>query len=839
MFRLPRRTRRGATGIAAIGVAVGLIWAPAAPAVVGSGGTAPAPGSPAAQMADSVPGIPGLPTGVPPAATVALPAPPEPSEAEWPFPNDFSPTEGTGLVQGGASLWTDFLYDDYGGADQPERSTGFSALAPAHGSFTYPSGDEGDSADIFRAAVGVSRSATWWRVDWSTLPDPSKPLAEWTMTPADAPPATRTKRWPANAGLTTSTGIEYALVVTSRTADLLRASTGQVIATFTPTVVARSNSFIVRIPRALLPVSGRWSVQMAAGVVDAATAGGRPGRAPVPRFATVTPSEGGYPPGGGANVYNVTFRRAQVQEAAQVCPEYPFDPGLLTRLETALDDIGKTTSGVPTVECANSWMENDQANTLIGSAPDVSRYSLAVDWGQLESRTSRPAPQLHGYSNRWYMTPLDLSRYGTGINPPSGTYTTPTYLGRYQPYAVEVPPGYNFADPSPTPLTWILHSLDENLNQYGTLDPTQVAQECDQRGSICATTEGFSEGQWYYAEAEVDFWDVWRQMAGAFDLDPDVTTLTGYSMGGWASYKLAEEYPDLFGQAMPLEGPVICGLRVSGQVEGYAGGTQCTSDGDSTPLLKNLEWIPYVMTCGVADELVPYTGCNANADALRAMTPTPFRVDEFTETEDHLVYPTQNDFTAPDSRLDRPPAARTRVPGSFTFAFYPDLISGPGGIDGAGAAGQIGPTGDYWLSGLSGRYRAPGALATVTADSGALPHPVITASRSVSAGAPGPTGYVEENETWHKGPAPPPRQVAAIDLTDVATVTVDTVTAGLRCAALTVRTNGPVMVTLTGVRPRTAVVDDGASIATADRSGVAGVALATGTSVLRFCTVIS
>ena len=832
MFRLDRRGRRTAAGIAIAGASIALVYAPTAKATVGSGGVAPAPGSLAAQLADSVPGIPGLPTGVPPAATAPPVLPPEPSAAEWPFPNDFSATEGTGLVEGGASLWTDFLYDDYGGADKSGQSTGFSSLAPAHGSFTYPSGDEGDTADIFRAGVGLSQAASWWRVDWSTLPDPSKPIAEWTMTPAGAPASVTTAAWPANAGVTTSKRIEYALVVTSKTADLLNAGTGKVIAKFTPIVVAGSNSFIVEIPRTVLPVAGTWAVQLAAGVVDPSTEGA----ISVPAFATVTSADGGSSASGGANVYNITFRRAQTQEAAQVCPEYPFDPGLLTTLENGLDNVGKTTPGVPTVECGNTWMENDQANTLIGSAPDVSKYSLQVDWQQLASRATVPAPQLHGYSNRWYMTPLDLSRYGSGINPPNGTYTEPTYLGRYQPYAVEVPPSYNFADPSPTPLTWILHSLDDNVNQYGTLDPTQVVQECDQRGTICATTEGFSEGQWYYAEAEVDFWDVWRQMAGAYDLDPDATTLSGYSMGGWASYKLAEEYPGLFGQAMPLEGPVICGLRVSGQAQAFAGGTQCKTDGDSTPLLVNLKWIPYVMTCGLIDELVPYAGCNANADALRAMTPTPFRVDQFTETEDHLVYPTQNDFTQPDARLARPAADRVLHPGSFTFTFYPDLISGPGGIDAAGTEAEIGPTQAYWVSGLSGRNKTPGALATVTADSSAIAEPGVTASETTSAGAPGPTGYVEQNETWTAGATPPASQSAVLDLTNVATVTLDAVAAGLRCATLATQTDGPVLLSLAGLKPGTFVYEDGTKVAMASQSGISSVTMAAGKGSLQFCT---
>jgi hypothetical protein len=828
-----RRSRRAAAAVAAVTSAVGLIWAPMARASTPAGRTSAVSSHQAAEArrrADSVPGVPGLPTGVPRAAATTPVAPPQPKAAQWPFPNDFSATEGTGLVQGGATLWTDFLYDDYGAADDPSTQTGYSSLAAAHGSFSYPSGVEGDAADIFRAAVGLTRSDTWWRVDWSTLPDPSKPIAEWTMSPGGPHAAAGATRWPANAGITTSSGIEYALLVSAKKAVLLDAATGRAIGTYVPTVVPGPNSFIVKIPRLVLPVSGIWKVQLAGGLADA--------HSPSPAFATVGSSEGGYRGAGGANVYNITFRQAQAQEAAQVCPAYPFEPSELNALENGLDDTAKTTAGVPTVECTNSWMENDQANTLLGAAPDVAKYSRQISWSQLAAHRAVAAPNLHGYSNRWYTTPLNLSSYGSGINPPSGTYTAPTYLGRYQPYAVEVPAGYDFAHPTPTPLTWILHSLDDNLNQYGTLDPTQVAEECDQRQSICATTEGFSEGQWYFAEAEVDFWDVWRQLAGAYDLDPDATTLTGYSMGGWGSYKLAEEYPDLFGQAMPLEGPVICGLRGYGQVQGYAGGTQCTSDGDSTPLLVNLKWIPYVMTCGVADELVPYTGCNANADALRSMTPTPYRVDEFTESEDHLVYATQNDFSPPDSRLDRPAADRMWNPGSFTYAFYPDLDSGPSGIDGAGPAAEIGPTRDYWVSGLAGRVTSPGTLARVTASSAAIPAPVITASETTGAGT-GPTGYVEEKETWVTGAAPARHESASLQLTDVATATVDTMAAELTCGTLTVATDGPTALTLTHLEPGTPVTGGSRQVATAASNGGALVHLAKGTTTLHFCTALA
>jgi hypothetical protein len=59
----------------------------------------------------------GMPTDVPAAASDPAPTLPEPSSAAWPFPSTFPQTSGTGRLAGGASLWTDFVYDAYGAAD--------------------------------------------------------------------------------------------------------------------------------------------------------------------------------------------------------------------------------------------------------------------------------------------------------------------------------------------------------------------------------------------------------------------------------------------------------------------------------------------------------------------------------------------------------------------------------------------------------------------------------------------------------------------------------------------------------------------------------------------------
>ena len=730
------------------------------------------------RVADSVPGIPGLPTGVPPAATAPPATLPSPPRTAWPFPSDFSHTEGTGRLAGGASLWTDFVYDDHGPLGSPVGIAQYgnaSDLAPVHGGFTYPSGPANQNgADIFTAAVGYTPRATYWRVDWNTLVDPKLPIAEWTIAGDTTPgaPATATA-WPGNAGLSSSSGIQYALIVTAKHAELVKAAAPATpIATLPTTVEHASRSFIVRIPTSLLPASGRWKLQLASGLADPSDT----------QFATVSQQDGAT--GNGVNVYNVTFRTYK-QEAPVVCPTGPFpDPGIANAAQSGLDVGGVSYDHLPAAECGNFWLENDQANTLAGG--DVAKYSLSIDWRQLAGHRTTPEPEPTGSTNRWYVTPLSL---GQGVvDPSSGELTPPTYVGRVQPYAVYVPTTYRPSQP--TKLTWILHSLGANLNQYQGVAPSEIQQECQARDSICATTEGFAAGMWYYAEAEVDFFDVWHQLALAYDLDPDATVMSGYSMGGWASYKLPEEYPDLFAQSMPLEGPVICGLRVYSQAQGHAGPGQCTDEGDSAPLLANLKWIPFVMTYGAIDELVPFAGGQQQIGDFRSLGYRFYAVDY--PTEDHMVFSVQNDFTPADSQLGN--LRRVQNPGSFSFTWYPALV---GTVDHAGPAGEIGPRGDYWITGLVARTAGTGQLASLAADSRALPQPAETPSESYGvAPLPEPTPAVTDVQTWSPGAAPATTQALTLKLTDVAALTVDAARAGLRCGTLSVSSDGPTILRL-------------------------------------------
>ena len=103
----------------ASGAVAAVSVAGAAPAQAASTGAAP---STTMTSAAATSRVPGLPASVPAAALRAEPRLPKP--AAWPFADAFSRTSGTGRLSGGASYWTDWVYDDHGASspvDDPDQ----------------------------------------------------------------------------------------------------------------------------------------------------------------------------------------------------------------------------------------------------------------------------------------------------------------------------------------------------------------------------------------------------------------------------------------------------------------------------------------------------------------------------------------------------------------------------------------------------------------------------------------------------------------------------------------------------------------------------------------------
>ncbi|MBS43042.1 MAG: peptidase [Nocardioides sp.] len=743
--------------------------------LLGLGATAPA-------SAESGGGASGVPEGAPAAAHGKEPRLRTPQG--WPFAQRLSRTSGTGRLHGGASYWSDFVYDDHGAA----LPGGFALdnlalLAPEQGVYEYPTpAARQNGADVFVAAVGLDDRASYWRVDWNTLADPRVPLAVWALD-TDGKASTGVSDWPVGAGVT-SDGIDRALVVSSRGVWLhdLRRGTARRLAA--PTVDRRTRSFVARVPRSVLPVRGTWTVRLGAGVADAT------GR----RLAAPDGPEGFSIPPGTSRLFNVAYRTPR-QEKAVVRDSQTA--GLVAAGEHVLATLPVSSQlgvdGQARFVTGNFWMEDAQADAL--AVGDVSRFRQRVRWRDLARERRTREPLVRGYSNRWYVSRL---RLGQGVVDDEGGGTgdgRPNVLSRIQPYSVYVPRSYRPG--RATPLTWTLHSLSVNHNQYGAYDPQLMRFLCEQRGTICAGTLGHGPDGWYLDEAEADFWQVWGALGRGFTLDPERTVMTGYSMGGWAGYHLGLSHPDLYAEVVVLAGPPQCGVSLDAdQLVSPAFGGRCTTDGTAYDLVGNARWLPYRIGQGTLDQLVPFTsveqhvGRFADAGLRHRFVRYP--------AEDHLIFAVQDRFATVLDGLGTP--RRTTRPRSVDHTWRPHLDRRDLGI---------GATTAYWLSELRAADRGPGSLARVRATSEALPgheHQVVTTGPTPVAS---PLPAVRTDTTWRTGAALPQRQRLVLDLEDVRRLTVDLRAARLRCGArIVVRSDRDSRVVLTG-RGGRQVVDAG------------------------------
>jgi len=716
-----------------------------------------------------------LPDEAPPAARATEPR--LPAAHGWPFPERAFPrTSGTGRLSGGADYWSDFVYDDHG----PSLAAGMTSpyatdLAPPQGVYTYPDGPaRHNGADIFRTAVGLDGRSSYWRVDWTTLADPDVPMAVWTFD-RDADASTGVAGWPARAGVR-SPGIDTGLVVSSRGAWLVDLTTGQRRDVRRLggrlTVDREAGSFVVRLPRALLRPRGHWTVRVGSGLADAT---GRSLAAPH--------AAGGLTLAGTTRLYNVGFRRVRQEPPV-------FRSGRTDALVAALERSGDTAplldrlgaGGLARFVTGNFWMDDHQADAL--ALGDVSDFRHTVDWRRLADRARSREPAPRGYSNRWYVSNLPLGK-GVVTSTEGGNDLRPNFLGRIQPYAVYVPRGVPTSRRKP--LTWVLHSLGANHNQYGGLDPRLLQQLCQRRGSVCATTLGHGPDGWYLDEAEVDFWSVWRELAQAYRLATERTQVSGYSMGGYAAYKLGLQHPDLYAGAISLAGPPACGSGVDpDQGLPLFRRVRCEEDGATGPLLGNARHVPYRIGHGTADQLVPFVAVERQVGRLDRMG-LRHRFVRY-PAEDHMAFATQDRFDTVVAGLARP--RRARNPEHVDFTWYPHLDRPRLGLR---------TTGAYWVRGLRAHETGPGDLARVRAHTLARRQPSQSVRRFGPSPVVEPLPATVQGLRWEPGNRPEERRLVTLRLRNVAAAEVDLRRAGLRCGRVRVRTTHASVVGLVGL----------------------------------------
>lgn len=105
----------------------------------------------------------------------------------------------------------------------------------------------------------------------------------------------------------------------------------------------------------------------------------------------------------------------------------------------------------------------------------------------------------------------------------------------------------------------------------------------------------------YFGMAGADVFEAWADAAAHYRLDPSQSVISGSSMGGFGTYKLATQFPDLFKAIFPNIAPEICDLTEAGAVAELQSGV--TALGRTFAGLRNL---PILATAGLNDPLVNY-----------------------------------------------------------------------------------------------------------------------------------------------------------------------------------------------------------------------------------------
>ncbi len=342
----------------------------------------------------------------------------------------------------------------------------------------------------------------------------------------------------------------------------------------------------------------------------------------------------------------------------------------------------------------------------------MSQFSLAVPWDALADRITTDEPVVTGTSTRWYVSSIEL---GQGVADTAPLSTDPVFLGRVQPYSVCLPATY--APGRTLPLTLLLHSLALGQNQFAAIGPRLLHQICEDRDSVVVTPLARGPSCWYLDEGELDVWEVWARVAEQLGTDPNRTVISGYSMGGYGTYRLALAYPEVFAQAVVLAGPPDLRRAIAARRRAFRRNldpdSHCAREGDTLRLLVNARWLPFVIAHGLLDELVPLSSVLFQVHELDRLG-YRYRFTVY-PTEDHIRWVFEDEFDDPVSHMGTGP--RQGDPGHITFTWYPQLVRPDLGI---------GPHQVWWLSDLTAdpdTTATPGARASVDARSHAQAGP--------------------------------------------------------------------------------------------------------------------
>jgi hypothetical protein len=437
------------------------------------------------------------------------------------------------------------------------------------------------------------------------------------------------------------------------------------------------------------------------------------------------------------------------------------------------------TAGPAAVLDAAWWRDRAQGHAL--AARNISGLFAKVDFGKLARHvTDNSHVPRTGALDRILASHFEPAQgvnfshqcgFGGASNPKS---CRPEYRDRLQPYAIYVPP---HKPPGGYGLTLLLHSLSAAYNQYlGTRNQSQFANRA--KPSIVVTPEARGPDLEYEGLGAADTFEVWADVAHRYRLNPAYTEITGYSMGGIGTFKLASQFPDLFARAQPTVG-----------FEG------------TTAVLASLRNIPVLMWNNSADELVSPALYGPTASKLNSLG-YRYELDVYQPCANpqcsplfpnHLELAINDQFAPAAAFLDS--ALVDRNPAHVTYVVDPARDRGRLGIVGNHA---------YWISGLALRNAASNQTGEVDAASSAFGVGGPASSQHVGSGSLtgghlGTLFFARSSRSWGAAPAKPRADAINISAANIRTMSIAVKRAHVDCrVALHIQSDGPLTVRLPG-----------------------------------------
>ncbi len=517
---------------------------------------------------------------------------------------------GRSQMSKGELIYTDYLYDDFG--PDLDGSDNETVYRPANqdsvsGDYRYPSAPRyaGDAADLRELRLRRDSGGLHARVALQTIVDASVPIATIAVD-ADGDRSTGSGVWPGGAG-TTTPGADRFITVWGGGASWTAGDSTKALAERTNLA---ANTFDVTVPHGLVgKLDGKAKVWVGVGL----SAG---------NGSYVRPSAG----------------------------------------HTALYDVGF--QGAEAYSPSSSWGDARQSAALASGS--LNGFSGRFDAAASKQGADRPYKLKPGYYNRIFRSKFS---YGEGIRLDPGSVTggsSPEFLGRYQPYGLYVPPGYSPRHKQP--LLLFLHALNKNQNLYASVAPDSYAQLGADRHSLVITPLARATDGWYLRSGLIDVMEAWDDADSAFSTDPSHTSIVGYSMGGYGAYRMGLLMPDRFARAAVYVGPPVFAYWNYPKPP-LTPEADWVVPGNTSLLVDNALDLPYEMSYGGKDTIVPASGGSHQADLFRAAG-NPYRYYQYPEA-DHFGLVVQDEWTHTQRWLGT--SRRIRNPVRVRYVRYPAM----------------------------------------------------------------------------------------------------------------------------------------------------------------------